>query len=92
MTMLSIRPESVYTEECPKKYTKVAYTDYFQKELEGIGDQPILNRELYAGHSTPTGTWGYSPQYQEYRQERSIVTAEMRNSTNYDFHMARIFA
>jgi hypothetical protein len=42
-------------------------------------------------HTTPAGTFGYSPRYDEYRSNPSYVAAEMRNSTNYDTHFGRIF-
>lgn len=92
MTMMSVRPKTLYVNGTPRKFNKDSYDDYFQKELEPIGDQVVQNKEIYAADSGPTDTFGYSPRYYEYRGEQSYVSAEMRNSTNYDFHMGRLFA
>ena len=51
-----------------------------------------MNKEIYVADTGPTDTFGYSPRYYSYRSEPSYVSAEMRNSTNYDFHMGRLFA
>jgi hypothetical protein len=91
ITMMSVRPRSIYVNGLPRKFSRVDMEDWFQRELAGIGDQEILNKEVYSAHTTPDGTFGYSPRYDEYRREDSRVSAEMRNSTNYDFHFGRIF-
>lgn len=92
MTMMSVRPKALYVNNLPKKFSRDSYDDYYQRELEVIGDEPVLNKEIYAGDTGPTDTFGYSPRYYSYRSEPSYVSAEMRNSTNYDFHMGRLFS
>jgi hypothetical protein len=92
MTMLSVRPKSIYVNAAPRKFNKTTKEDYYQHELANIGDQEVLNKEVYAAHTTPDGTFGYAPRYDEYRSEPSYVSSEMRNSTNYDFHLGRIFS
>lgn len=91
ITMMSVRPRSIYVNSLPRKFSRVDMEDWYQMELANIGDQEILNKEVYSAHTTPDGTFGYSPRYDEYRKEDSRVSAEMRNSTNYDWHMGRIF-
>ena len=66
--------------------------DYFQMELANIGDEEVYNKEIYSADTGPDDVFGYSPRYDTYRHEHSYVSAEMRNSTNYDFHMGRIFS
>jgi hypothetical protein len=92
MTMLFVRPKAIYTQTLPKKFFKSTKEEYYQKELADVGAQEVLNKELYAPHTTPDGTFGFSNRYAEYFSEQSRVSAEMRNSTNYDFHMGRIFS
>jgi hypothetical protein len=92
ISLLSVRPKSIYTQAQPRDWTKQTKEDYYQQELANIGDQEILNREIYAAHTTPAGTFGYSPRYDEYRGCPSYVAGEMRNSTNYDTHFGRIFS
>lgn len=92
MSMMSVRPKSIYVNGLPKKFSRADYDDYYQRELEVIGDEAVLNKEIYAADTAPTDTFGYSPRYYSYRSEPSYVSAEMRNSTNYDFHLGRIFS
>lgn len=92
MSMMSVRPKSIYVNAIPKKFSRTEYDDYYQRELEVIGDEAVLNKEIYVADSGPTDTFGYSPRYYSYRGEHSYVSAEMRNSTNYDFHMGRLFS
>lgn len=92
MTMMSVRPKSIYVTGTPKKFIRDSYDDYYQRELESIGDEEVTNGEAYTGDTDPTATLGYSPRYYSYRGEQSYVSAEMRNSTNYDFHFGRIFS
>ncbi len=90
ISMLSIRPKSIYVNGLHRKWSRADKEDYYTKELEGIGVQSILNKELAADHATPAGVFGYSGRYDEYRSEPSRVSAEFRNSTSYDWHMGRI--
>lgn len=66
--------------------------DYFWPILAHIGDQAILNRELFPNNSGSTGNepFGYVPRYQEYRFALSETHGEMQSSLKY-FHMNRIF-
>ena len=66
--------------------------DYWQKELEHIGQQPIANKEVYMAHSTPDGVFGWQDRYDEYRRAESQVSGEFRTTTLDFWHMARIFA
>jgi hypothetical protein len=92
MTMMSVRPKSIYVQGLPKKFSKLVKEDYWQRELENIGQQEVYNKEILATHSDPDGVFGYSDRYQEYREEESRVSGEFRNSTSYDWHLGRIFS
>jgi hypothetical protein len=92
ITMMIVRPKPIYVNGLDRKFIRSTKEDYFQKELQGIGQQEVLNKEVYAQHTTPDGTFGFQNRYSEYTEEKSRVSAEMRNSTNYDWHMGRIFS
>lgn len=66
--------------------------DYFWPILANIGDQAILNRELYPASSNEVFNepFGYTPRYQEYRFAPSETHGEMQTTLKY-FHMNRIF-
>jgi hypothetical protein len=58
--------------------------------LAHIGEQEILNQEIYILSSDREGTFGYAPRYSEYRYEMSRVAGEMRDELSF-WHLARIF-
>lgn len=91
VTMFSLRPKSVYNDGIHREWLRADKEDYFQKELQFIGQQPITNAEVYAGAATPTDTFGYTDRYMEYREHPSKITGEFRNSTANFWHLARIF-
>lgn len=92
MTMMSVRPKSMYNDGLHRKFSRTEKEDYYQRELELIGQQEVLNQEVYASHTTPGGTFGYSDRYGEYRSEPSRVAGDFRVGDSLDhWHMARGF-
>lgn len=92
MTLLSIRPRSMYVQGLPRTFTRRTKEDYYQKELELIGQQQVFNRELFmAGTAADNNIFGYQDRYAEYRHENSKVSGEFRGLLNY-WHEGRIFA
>jgi len=91
ISMLSVRPRTMYVQGLPRTWNRRTKEDFWQQELEHIGQQEILNKELYAAHSSPNGVFGYQDRYDEYRRTESTIGGEFR-TTDLDFwHMARIF-
>lgn len=90
MSVLSVRPKTIYVNGLPRMFSRELKEDFWQKELEHIGQQPIKNKEVYAAHATPDGTFGYQDRYDEYRRLESGVSGEFRTTLNY-WHMARDF-
>lgn len=92
ITLMYVRPKSIYVNGLHRKWSRTTKEDYYQKELEMVGAQEVLNKEVYAAHTTPDGTFGYADRYSDYRFEPSRVSAEFANSTSYDWHFGRIFS
>lgn len=91
MSLLSIRPKTMYTQGIPKTFVKRSKEEYYQKELEQIGQQPIVNAELYTNNTaTDWQYFGYSDRYAEYRSTPSSIAGEFRNTLNF-WHMGRVF-
>jgi hypothetical protein len=91
ITLMSVKPKTIYSQGLQRHWNRRTKEDFFQKELQHIGQQEILNKEIYAGHTTPEGVFGYQDRYDEYRRTESTIAGEFR--TNLDFwHYARIFA
>lgn len=93
ISLLSVRPKTLYVNGIPRTFTKRTKEDFFQKELELIGQQPVYNREVFMnGAAADANIFGYQDRYAEYRGNPSQVCGEFR-STVFDFwHMGRKFA
>lgn len=92
ISLLSVRPRTMYVQGLPRTWNRRTKEDFWQQELQHIGQQEILNKELYAAHAQPDGVFGYQDRYDEYRRQESTIGGEFR-TTELDFwHMARIFA
>lgn len=90
-TFISVKPRTMYMQGLPRTWNRRTREDFYQKELEHIGQMEIQNKEIYAAHASPDGVFGYQDRYDEYRRTESSVSGEFR-TTDLDFwHMARIF-
>lgn len=92
ITCLSVRPKTMYAQGIPRTWNRRVKEDFWQKELEHIGQQEVLNKELYAAHTTPNGVFGYQDRYDEYRRTESSIAGEFRTTELDYWHMARLFA
>lgn len=90
-TMFIARPKGIYTQGVPRHWNRRTKEDFWQRELEHIGQQEILRKEVYAGAATPGGVFGYQDRYDEYRRGESTVAGEFRDTLDF-WHMARQFA
>lgn len=91
LSLMSVRPRSVYGSGLHKHWFKSTKEDYYQRELEHIGMQEVYNKEVRLAHATPDGVFGYNDRYADYRHHPSYVNGEFRSSLNY-FHLARLFS
>lgn len=94
LTLVSVRPIPMYVSGCPRKYLRRNFEDFFQPELEAIGQQPVKTGELRltGTPATDQSTWGWSMRYQEYRQEWNKVTGDFRNVADFQgYHFGRAF-
>lgn len=76
LTLMSVRPKTIYANGLPKMWTRTDKEDFFTKELERMGQVEIENREIYIDHTTPTGTFGWGNRYHDYREGVSHVSGE----------------
>jgi len=89
-SFMVVRPRAIYANGIPRHFNRRTFTDFWQKELEHVGQQAVLNKEVYVGAATPDGTFGYQDQYDEYRRNFDRVGGEFATILNY-WTMARIF-
>lgn len=90
-TLLSVMPKTIYSQGLSRTWNRRTKEDFFQRELQAIGQQEVLNKEIYASHTTPEGVFGYQDRYDEYRRSESSIAGEFRGTTMDHWHMARIF-
>lgn len=91
LSFIIVRPRTVYMDNVPRNFLRRTWDDYWQKELEMMGEQPISNREIYYGATNSTDVFGYIQRYDEYRRQQSYVSGEFRTTLDY-WHYARKFS
>lgn len=92
ITLCSIIPKTIYSSGLQRTWNRRTKFDFWQRELEHIGQQAIKNKEIRASHALPDGTFGYQNRYEEYRRQWSRVTGEFATSVLDYWHFARAFA
>jgi len=92
LSLLTVRPKTIYAQGLPRHWNRRTKDDFFQVELQTIGQQEILNKEVYAAHASPDARFGYQDRYDEYRRAESSVAGEFRDPALDHWHMARIFS
>lgn len=90
ITVMSARPKNIYMNSQHRMFNRTTKEEYWQKELQQIGQQPIYNRELYADHSDPTGIHGWTDRYGDFKHVPSTVAGEFRSTLN-TWHLGRDF-
>lgn len=84
MTIMSVMPKTSYQQGIPRHFLKYTHpTQLFWPQFEHLGEQEVLNREIYAYLSTGGDTFGYLPRYSEYRVLNNRVSGEFRDSLDF---------
>lgn len=91
VTLMHVLPETIYPQGLFRTWNRRVKEDFWQKELQHIGQQPILMKELYALGANPESTFGFQDRYDEYRRQESRVHGEFLSTLN-DWHFARLLA
>lgn len=89
-SFLSVKPKTMYAQGLPRTWNRRIKEDFWQRELQHIGQQEVLNKELYAAGASPDGVFGYQDRYDEYRRAESTIAGEFRSTLDY-WHYARLF-
>lgn len=90
ITLLSVRPKTIYAQGLARHWNRRLKEDFWQQELQHIGQQEVLNKEVYAAHASPNDTFGFQDRYDEYRRQESTIAGEFRTTLD-SWHFARIF-
>lgn len=92
--LMSIMPLPAYQQGVPRMYSRITdFTDYFFPSFANIGEQEVLNKEIYAdqGFVGQQGTFGYVPRYAEYKYMPSRVVGDFKTTLAY-WHFGRVFS
>lgn len=91
ITLMSVQPISCYMQGLSKLWNRRVKEDFFQKELQHIGQQPIHKHEVYAAATDDLDEpFGYQDRYDEYRRVENTVAGEFRTTLKF-WHMGREF-
>lgn len=95
---ISVMPRASYQQGLPKRFTKFDKFDYYWPQFDALGEQPILDRELYYDfdsdwddEETNGHTFGYQQRYCEYKAFPNEVHGDFKLSGLNSWHMGRIF-
>lgn len=91
-TFMSVKPKTIYMNGLFRHWNRRTKTDYWQPELQHIGQQAIKMKEIYLAAASPDNTFGWQDRYDEYRRSESLVSGEFRTSVLNFWHMARDFS
>lgn len=83
--LVSVRADLTYQQGMDRMWSRRTRYDYYWPTFANLGEQSVLNREIYANLADGTsstqkdGTFGYIPRYDEYRFKTSKITGNMRS-------------
>lgn len=94
--LINVRADLNYQQGMNRMWTRQTRFDYYWPALAMIGEQSVLNQEIYMVGTTAqdTAVFGYQERYAEYRYKPSIITGQFRSTfaTTLDsWHLAQNF-
>lgn len=94
--LVSVRADITYQQGLNRMWSRSTRWDFFWPSLANIGEQTILNKEIYYQNAAADdNVFGYQERYGEYRYKPSYVTGVMRSdhATPLDtWHLALDFS
>lgn len=86
MALMTIQPDTVYTQMNEHWVFETSPDDYFMPEYEQLSYQPILNKQLYCSGSSSTDDdiFGYSNRYVYLKQRDSVARGNFALPSNVD--------
>jgi len=93
-----VRADLSYQQGLERKFSRSTRLDYYFPALAHLGEQAILNKEIYlqgsADATADAAAFGYQERYAEYRYANSLITGKLRSTytTPLDaWHLAQEF-
>lgn len=93
--LVSVRSDMNYQQGLNKMFSRQTRLDFYWPALSHIGEQAILNKEIYAqGNATDEQVFGYQERHGEYRYKPSMITGKFRSTDPQpldSWHLAQKF-
>ena len=87
-----------YQQGLHRMWSRSSKTDFFWPTLEGLGEQAVLNKEIYlqgtAGGAADDTTFGYQERFSEYKYASTKITGKLRSTASGTldlWHLAQKF-
>lgn len=95
IALASIRTNYTYCQGIHRSWSRRKQTDYYWPEFSNLGEQAILNKEIYVqGNESDDGVFAYQERWAEYRDEMDEVCGIMRpdvpNNIGY-YSLAQVY-
>lgn len=82
--MISVRADLTYQQGLDRMWSRRSRWDFFWPALAHLGEQAILNKEIYtqgtAGGTDDDDVFGYQERFAEYRYKPSKITGKFRSN------------
>lgn len=82
--LVMVRADLTYQQGLRREFSRSTRLDYYFPALSHLGEQAILNKEIYLqGSAQPTqdaAAFGYQERYAEYRYKPSMITGKLRST------------
>jgi hypothetical protein len=94
--LVNVRADITYQQGLNKMFSRSDRLDFYWPSLARIGEQAILNKEIYAqGTSADDDVFGYQERYAEYRYKPSTIHGQFRSNCTAPldaWHLSQDFA
>jgi hypothetical protein len=83
--LVNVRADLTYQEGIDRMWTRETRYDYYWPTLAHLGEQAVLNKEIYVdattiGAGTDEDVFGYQERFAEYRYKKSMITGKFRSN------------
>lgn len=83
--LISVRADLTYQQGVRRMWNRATRYDYYLPAFAMLGEQSVLNREIYvqgsSGGAADTNVFGYQERWAEYRYKPSMITGLFRSTT-----------
>ena len=95
--LANVRADLNYQQGINRMFSRSTRADFFWPALAHLGEQSILNKEIYAvddSAAQDSNVFGYQERYAEYRYKPSLITGKLRSTASGTldiWHLAQKF-